>query len=245
MVKKYLSITLVAHEFRHSYNMPKSKSQILHAIAYAVTNEFDAHAIEGLVSLELCDYLKKSNNPEAKVIQKHLLAHPEHDEFRKFYEQTKGTETERKAETMMQFIPWLAQRYVPRFKKTFAEQAYQVAIERDTTQDGWIKCSDKDFEKIEACLLGKTKYEEIAHEPFMKGRIPLSDERAVIRKEWPTFCKGLMDGTYNTDVLPYGQNVKPSELIQMVSPKLAEHLRKIGVMPNTPTYPTPIQNPDR
>jgi len=244
-VSKYHWLTLVPHEFRHSYNMTKSESQILHGIAYAVTNEFDAHAIEGVISVELCDYLKKSNNPEADAIQKHLLAHPEHDEFRKFYEETQGTDTERKAEAVMQFIPWLSQRYVPSFKKTFAEQAYRAAIERDTTQDGWIECSDKDFEKIEACLLGKIKYEEIANEPFMKGRVPLSDERAMIRKEWPTFCKRLMDGTYNTDVLPYGQDIKPAELIQMVSPKLADHLREIGVIPKAVEKSSPVLTPDR
>ena len=241
-VSKYHWLTLVPHEFRHSYNMPKSESLILHGIAYAVTNELDAHAIEGLITLELCDYLKKSNNPEADAIQEHLLAHREHKEFQEIYEKTQGTETERKAETMMQFIPWLSRFYIPRFKKTFVEQAYQTAIERDTTKDGWIECSDEDFEKIEACLLGKIKYEEIAHEPFMKGRVPLSDEREMIRREWPTFCKRLMDGTYNTDVFPYGQNVKPEELIETVSPKLAVHLREIGVMPKKekPYLPTPV-----
>ncbi|MBR6412933.1 MAG: hypothetical protein IKS41_07245 [Alphaproteobacteria bacterium] len=245
-VSKYGWLTLVPHEFRHSYNMPKSKSQILHGIAYSIANEPDAHAMGGLIAMELCDYLERSGNPEAAKIQKHLSDYPEHKVFRKLYEETKGEETERKAETVLRFTQWWAQYYVPKFGKTFAEQAYQVAIERDTTQDGgWQTCTEEEFKKIEEVLLGKRKYEEIANEPFMKGRIPISDERALIQREWPTFCKRLMDGTYNTDVLPYGQDIKPADLIQIVSPKLAAHLKKIGIIPRPSKNPVPTPTPDR
>ena len=88
------------------------------------------------------------------------------------------------------------------------------------------------MKKIEDCLLGKIKYEDIASEKFMQGRKVLQDERETIKAEWPTFCQRLMDGTYNTDVLPYGQNIKPAQLIQTIAPKLYEHLKTIGVIPS-------------
>ena len=40
-----------------------------------------------------------------------------------------------------------------------------------------------------------------------------------------------MDGTFNTDVIQYGQGIHPSNLIETISPQLANHLREIGVIP--------------
>ena len=238
-VSKYDWLTLVPHEFRHSYNIEKPKSQILHAVAYAIANEPDAQAMGCVIALELSQYLRKEGAklPYATETREHLEKHPSHKFFMDFYSQTKGTEAERKRQAVEMFVCALAQKKFPKFNGTFAEAAYKVAIERDTTKDGWIKATDEDFQKIEDCLVGKVKYEDIANEPFMKGRIPISDERALIRKEWPTFFKRLMDGTYNTDVLPYGQDTKPAELLQKVSPELAEHLQKIGIMPHNSAHP--------
>ena len=115
--------------------------------------------------------------------------------------------------------------------KNFAELAYKSSLERNTTVGGgWERFSDEDTQKIEGCLLGKINPESIAHEPCMKGRKQLSDERRIIQEEIPTFCKRIMDGTFNTDVIRYGQGIKPISLIDTLSPQLAKHLREIGVI---------------
>ncbi|MBP5533954.1 MAG: hypothetical protein J6Y03_00395 [Alphaproteobacteria bacterium] len=250
--KKYGWLGLVPHEFRHSYNI-SPKSHILHAVAYAVANEFDAHAIGNLVDLELDNYLKehKEEVPNAEAIREHLRSSREYRFFRDIYDKTNGTELQRKTETVETFIKEFSQKDYPESSvkalirkfsqkkpepKKFYEVAYKSSIERHTTKDGWIKCSDEELKKIEDCLLGKIKYEDIASEKFMQGRKVLQDERETIKAEWPTFCQRLMDGTYNTDVLPYGQNIKPVQLIQTIAPKLYEHLNAIGVIPSINDY---------
>lgn len=71
----------------------------------------------------------------------------------------------------------------------------------------------------------------VVNEPWMEGRKQLSDESEIIQKEWPTFFKRIMDGTFNTDIIRYGQNIHPLNLIDHISPQLANHFREIGVIP--------------
>lgn len=232
-VSKYQWLTLLPHEIRHSYNTPIKNSNILHALAYAVVNEADAQAIEGLISFELIEFLEKNkgNIPDAENIQNYLAADPKAKFFKKFYSEARGTDLERKAQAMTMFVREFARYPVNEDKLTYAELSYKTALERDTTVNGWEKCSDAELEKIEGCLLGKINPESIKDEPWMKGRKPLSSEKETIQKEWPTFCKRIMDGTFNTDVIQYGQGIHPSNLIETISPQLADHFRKVGVMP--------------
>ena len=222
---KYDWLQLVPHEFRHSYNM-RSKSTILQSVAYGIANEPDAKAMEGVIAMELTEYLKRENVPGTDTIQKRLESHPTAQMFMSFYDESKGTDEERKAAAVIRFSQaWASQIWPdPRYgHKTAAETAYRIGIERDISPDGgWVRLADEDFKKVEADLLKK--------------------EGAIIREEWPTFCQRLMDGTYNTDVLPYGQNIKPEKLIETISPKLAAHLKEIGVMPKKaePYLPTPV-----
>ena len=235
-VSKYQWLTLLPHEIRHSYNTPVKNSNILHALAYALVNEADAQAIEGLIGLELSKYLEKNkdNIPNAEDIQHYLAADPKVQFFKKFYDKAKGSDSERKAQAMTMFVKEFAKYPVNGGKSTYAELSYKTALERDTTINGWEKCSDEELKKIEDCLLGRINPETIKNEPWMKGRKQLSCERETIQKEWPTFCKRIMDGTFNTDVIQYGQGIHPSNLIDMISPELANHLREVGVVPKIP-----------
>ncbi len=234
-VSKYQWLTLLPHEIRHSYNAPVKNSNILHALAYAVVNEADAQAIEGLIALELNEYLEKNkeNIPNAGDIQRYLSSDPKVQFFKKFYGEAKGTNLERKAQAMTMFVKAFARYPVNEGKSTYAELSYKTALERDTTADGWEKCSDEELKKIEGCLLGKINPEIVKGEPWMKGRKQLSSEKETIQKEWPTFCKRIMDGTFNTDVIQYGQGIHPSNLIETISPQLSNRLRENGIIPKT------------
>ena len=237
-IQKYSWLTLIPHEFRHSYNAPKSDSHILNAMAYALVNEGDAQAIEGLVALELNEYIEKNKDKlsDAQAIQDCLAGDPKLQFFKKFYDEAKGSDGERKAHAMEMFVKKFAQHPI-QGGKTFAELAYKSSLERNTTVGGgWERFSDEDTQKIEGCLLGKINPESIAHEPCMKGRKQLSDESKVIGKEMPTFCNRIMDGTFNTDVIQYGQDIKPISLIDTLSPQLAKHLREIGVTQDVSKY---------
>lgn len=244
-VSKYSWLTLLPHEIRHSYNTPIRNSYILHSLAYALVNEADAQAIEGLVAVELEKYLEKNkkNFPNAEAVMNHLNEDPKVQLFKSFYDQTKGTDAERKAQAMEMFIKEFAKLPTKDGRSTFGELSYKNSLERDTTENGWEKCSDEDLRKIEDCLLGKLDPKTVVNEPWMKGRKQLPDESETIQKEWPTFCRRIMDGTFNTDVIRYGQNIKPENLIETISPKLAIHFRKIGVIPQK-TQPVP-QNSGR
>ena len=230
-ISKYSWLTLLPHEIRHSYNTPIKNSNILRSLAYALVNEADAQAIEGLVAVELGEYLEKNKEyvPDAEVVLKHLNEDPKVQFFKSFYDEAKGTDEERKSQAMEMFVKEFAKYQTKDGKSTFGELAYKTALERDTTENGWEKCSDEDLKKIEECLLGKLDSKTVANEPWMKGRKQLSDESKIIRKEWPTFCKRIMDGTFNTDVIKYGQNIKPENLVETISPKLSIHLREIGI----------------
>lgn len=237
LVSKYQWLTLLPHEIRHSYNAPVKNSYILAALAHAVVNEADAQAIEGLVALELNEYLEKNKEsmPNAEDIQHHLSSDPKVQLFKKFYDEVKGTDSERKAQAMTMFVKKFAQHSTRDGKSTFGEFGYKTALERGTTVNGgWKKCSDEELGKIEGCLLGKITPETIKDEPWMKGRKQLSSEKEIIQKEWPTFCKRIMDGTFNTDVLQYGQGIHPSNLIETISPQLANHFRERGIMSQIP-----------
>ncbi|MBQ4472109.1 MAG: hypothetical protein II942_02555 [Alphaproteobacteria bacterium] len=235
-VSKYQWLTLLPHEIRHCYNAPVKNSKILHALAYAIVNEADAQAIEGLIALELNEYLEKNkeNIPNAEDIQYHLNSDPKVRFFKKFYDGAKGTDLERKAQAMTRFVKEFAKYPMNGSKSTYAELCYKTALERDTTADGWEKCSDEELEKIEDCLLGRINPETIKNEPWMKGRKKLSSEKETIQKEWPTFCKRIMDGTFNTDVIQYGQGIRPSNLVETISPQLANHFHEIGIIPQIP-----------
>ncbi|MGN0920081.1 MAG: hypothetical protein ACI4OR_04945 [Alphaproteobacteria bacterium] len=235
-VSNYQWLTLLPHEIRHSYNAPVKNSKILHALAYALVNEADAQAIEGLIGLELNAYLEKNkeNIPNAENIQHHLSSDPKVQFFKKFYNEAKGTDSERKTQTMAMFVKEFSKHPTKDGKSTFGELGYKTALERDTTINGWEKCSDEELKKIEGCLLGKINPEIVKDEPWMKGRKQLSSEKETIQKEWPTFCKRIMDGTFNTDVIRYGQDIHPSNLIETLSPQLAKHFREIGIMPQIP-----------
>ena len=244
-VSKYSWLTLLPHEIRHSYNTSIKNSNILHSLAYALVNEADAQAIEGLVAMELSEYIEKNKetSPDAEAVVNHLNKDPKVHFFKSFYDKVNGTDLERKAQAMEMFVREFAKHPTKDGKSTFGEFAYKTALERDTTANGWEKCSDDELKKIEGCLLGKINPETIKDEAFMKGRKQLFSEQKTIQKEWPTFCKRIMDGTFNTDVIRYGQNIKPENLIETISPKLAIHLRKIGVIPQK-TQPVP-QNSGR
>ena len=232
-VSKYQWLTLLPHEIRHSYNAPIKNSNILHALAYAVVNEADAQAIEGLIALELSEYLEKNkeNIPNAEDIQHYLSSDPKVQFFKKFYDEVKGTDLERKAQAMTKFVKEFARYPVNGGNSTYAELSYKAALERDTTVNGWEKCSEEELKKIESCLLGQMDPEIIKEEPWMKRRKQLASEKDTIQKEWPTFCKRVMDGTFNTDVIRYGQDIHPANLIDTISPQLANHFREIGIMP--------------
>jgi len=227
IVDKYSWLTLVPHEFRHSYNI-RSKSTILQSVAYAIANEPDAQAMGCLIALELSDYLKKNEATihNASVIRERLDSITLHRTFRQFYNEAQGTEKEKKATAIIRFSQhWTSRVWDNEYyhKRTIAENAYRIGIERDISPNGgWDRLNEETFPPVEAELFQK--------------------EAGIIRKEWPTFCKRLMDGTYNTDVIPYGQDVKPADLIQMISPKLAAHLREVGIIPQNRTQPTPIQS---
>ena len=245
-VSRYSWLTLLPHEIRHSYNTPINNSNILHSLAYALVNEADAQAIEGLVGLELSEYLEKNKetSSNAEAILNHLNEDPKVQFFLNFYDRANGTDTERKSRAMEMFVKEYARHPTKDGKSTFGEFSYKTALERDTTANGgWEICSDEDLKKIEDCLLGKVDSKTVANEPWMKGRKQLSDESETVRKGWPTFCKRIMDGTFNTDVIKYGQNIHPSNLIESISPELANHFREIGVIPQK-TQPVP-QNSGR
>ena len=239
-VSKYSWLTLLPHEIRHSYNTPIKNSNILHSLAYALVNEADAQAIEGLVAVELMEYLEKNreNVPNAASVLNHLNNDPKVQFFKSFYDKAKGTDLERKSQSMEMFVKEFAKHPTKDGKSTFGEFGYKTALERDTTANGWEKCSDEDLKKIEDCLLGKVDSKTVSNEPWMKGRKQLSDESETIRKEWPTFCKRIMDGTFNTDVIKYGQNIKPENLVETISPQLATHLHEMGIS-------SPIRRPLR
>ena len=189
-VSKYSWLTLLPHEIRHSYNTPIKNSNILHSLAYALVNEADAQAIEGLVAVELGGYLEKNKEhvPDAEVVLNYLNEDPKVQFFKSFYDKAKGTDTERKSQAMEMFVKESAKYPTKDGKSTCGEFYYKTALERDTTQNGWEKCSDEDLKKIEDCLLGKLNSKTVANEPWMKGRKQLADESETIRKEWPTFC---------------------------------------------------------
>ncbi len=248
MVSKYDWISLLPHEMRHSYNIPKLKSHILNAIGYAITNELDAQAIGAAVALEIDQYIEthKKSYPNTEEIKKELYKDPRVGYFKELYDKAKGNAEDKKREAIEQYALGVGQKLVRFGKdyKTFSELAYKISIERDTTaHHGWKRMSDAEFDKLESCLLGKIKPEKVATEAWMQGRENIQDERDIIKKEWPTFCQRLMNGTYRTDVIPYFQNIKPTNLIQLISPKLSEHLKKTDVIPHpkalerkTPTH---------
>ena len=230
----YRWLTLLPHEIRHSYNTPIKNSNILHSLAYAIVNEADAQAIEGLIALELNEYLEnnKENLPNADSMLEYFSTDPKFQFFKNAYNEAKGTNLERKAQAMIAFVKEFAQHPTKDGKSTFAELSYKTALERDTTANGgWETCSAEELKKIEDCLLGKINPETVVYEPWMKGRKQLLDEKKTIQKEWPTFCKRIMDGTFNTDVILYGQDIRPTNLIETISPQLAHHFREIGVIP--------------
>ena len=234
-VSKYDWLTLLPHEIRHSYNTPIKDSSILRSLAYAIVNEADAQAIEGLIALELDEYLEKNkeNIPNAEDIRHHLSSDPTVQFFKKFYDEAKGTDSERKAQAMTMYVKKSARHPTKDGKSTFAEYLYKIGLERDTTTDGWERCSDEELKMIEGCLLGKINPETVKDKPCMKGRKALSDEKETIQKEWPTFCKRIMDGTFNTDVIRYGQDIRPENLIETISPQLANHFCEMGIIPRT------------
>ena len=229
-VEKYSWLTLVPHEIRHCYNI-KSQSTILQSVSYAVANEPDAQAIGCLIALELSDYIEKNKEilPNAGVLKKHLETPKPHQIFKKFYEESDGSEEEKKASAILKFAKdWTSRIWDNEYyhNRTIAENAYRIGIERDISEnEGWDRLNEETFPLKEAELLKK--------------------EKNIIRKEWPTFLKRLMDGTYNTDVILYGQDIKPENLIQTISPKLATHLQKIGVIPKPCSQPIPTPSSER
>lgn len=231
-ISKYKWLTLLPHELRHSYNAKFDDSHILHSLAYAVVNEADAQAIEGLIALELSDYIKKNPKqfPDAKAILSSLSGDPKIQFFKQFYDQAQGTDVEKKQQAMSTFIKEFSQ-HPTKEGKTFSELAYQTSLERDTTQNGWERCSEEELKQIEGCLLGKVSPEAISNETYMHGRKKLHDESSVIRKEWPTFCQRIMDGTFHTDVISYGKGITSENLIETISPQLAHHFLKVGGIP--------------
>ena len=233
---KYGFLTLLPHEIRHNYNMPRPKSYILHAVAYAI-NEVDAHAIGALVALELEQYLAKQNTPYADNIRAQLNKEPDNTYFKELYAKTKGTEKERKAQTVTQYVLDYAQYSPPGTDKTFAEMCYKSCLERDTTKTagGWKQGTEIVLKLMENRLLGKT----LPDLPDLKGRKKLPDEKNIIRKELDGFAKKLMKGTYMTDLLPYGKNIAADKLLQTAVPSLYKHLKDIGVLDLVPPHPHP------
>ena len=65
--------------------------------------------------------------------------------------------------------------------KKFYEVAYKSSIERHTTKDGWIKCSDEELKKIEdtnkfiiAGILGMLLFQQIQNIGMTIGILPIT-----------------------------------------------------------------------
>lgn len=226
---KYNWLTLIPHEIRHSYNIPKTKSRILNSLAYAIANEADAHAIESLIALELKDIMDKKmsetkeNDPDYEGLQRYSH-NPDYSFFKKFYDNANGDDLTKKSIAMTDFVKAYNthqgnDRFYP--SRTFAELFYRWGVEREISPNGgWDRLNEETFP--------------------IKERELFEKEKEIIKKEWPTFCKRVMDGTFNTDVIQYskttnGDNkaITPENLVETVSPKLANHFREMGIISQT------------
>ena len=117
------------------------------------------------------EYLEKNreNVPNAASVLNHLNKDPKVQFFKSLYDKAKGTDLERKSQSMEMFVKEFAKHPTKDGKSTFGEFGYKTALERDTTANGWEKCSDEDLKKIEDCLLGKVDSKTVSNEPWMKG----------------------------------------------------------------------------
>ena len=136
--------------------------------------------------------------------------------FYEAYQKSSGTPQERKAQAMESFIKQFSRLKLKEYhgykNKTFAEIAYRTGFERNISLNGgWNQLeSEETFQKKE--------------QEFLQS------EKDIIDKKWPAFCLSVMKGTLNTDVIPYGQKIKPENLIKTFSPELHQHFVDLGVI---------------